>query len=61
MVKLTKSLSHWLFVNHKDIYALILFGHTELLSDEMWKQYLEWCNTEDGKQYLEGGEKYEED
>ena len=50
MVKLTQSLEHWLFENHKDILPLILFGHTELFTDEMQKEYLEWCQTEDGKQ-----------
>lgn len=60
MIKLTQSLEHWLFENHKDILPLILFGHTELFTDEMQKEYLEWCQTEDGKQYLKGGSKYKE-
>lgn len=59
MVKLTKSLEHWLWENHKDKIALIMFGHTELLTNEMWSEYIEWCKTEDGMQYLEGCEKYE--
>ena len=60
MVTLTKSLSHWLWVNHKDIIGLIMFGHTELMTDEMWNEYIEWCKTDDGKRYLEGGDLYEE-
>ena len=60
MVKLTKSLSHWLFENHKDIIGLIMFGHIELFTKDMQKDYLEWCRTEEGKQYLEGGKYYEE-
>lgn len=59
MVKLTKSLEHWLFTNHKQLIPLIMFGHTELFTDEMAQEYLTWCQTEDGKQYLEGGSKYE--
>ena len=59
MVKLTKSLSHWLFENHKDTLGLIMFGHIELFTEDMQKDYLEWCRTEDGKQYLEGGKYYE--
>lgn len=58
MVKFTQSFSHWLWKNHRDIYALVLLGHVELVTDEMTKNYLEWCKTEDGRQYLKGGSKY---
>lgn len=61
MVKLTQSLQHWLWENHRDKLGLILLGHTELVTDEMWAEYIEWCKTEDGKQYLVGGSKYKED
>ena len=61
MVKLTQSLSKWLFDYHKDKYGLILFGHTELLTDEMYQDYLAWCETEEGKKYLQGGSEYKED
>lgn len=61
MVKLTQSLEHWLLENHPDIICLISFGHIELLTDEMYKQYIEWVKTEDGAQYLKGGSKYKED
>ncbi len=60
MVKLTQSLEHWLFENHKDIFGLILFGHIELFTEEMEKEYLKWCGTDEGKQYLKGGKYYEE-
>ena len=60
MVKLTKSLERWLWENHRDIIALVMFGHVELITEEMWQAYLEWCQTEDGRQYLKGGCKYEE-
>lgn len=58
MVKLTQSLEHWLWENHKDKFPLILFGHTELFTEEMNKEYLAWCQSDEGKQYLEGGSKY---
>ena len=58
MVQMTQSFEHWLFKYHKDIFALFLFGHVELLTDEMWSEYIEWCETDDGKQYLRGGSKY---
>ena len=61
MVKLTQSLEHWLWENHKDKIGLIMFGHTELLTDKMWAEYIEWCNTDEGKQYLVGGSKYKDD
>ena len=58
MIILTQSLEHWLFVNHKETLPLIMFGHTELFTEEMQKEYIEWCKTDEGKQYLEGGSKY---
>ncbi len=61
MVRLTQSLSEWLFRNHKDKIALIMLGHTELLTDEMYEEYLEWCQTEEGKKYLKGGSEYKEE
>ena len=60
MVRLTQSLRHWLWVNHRDKMVLITFGHTELFTEEMQQQYLEWCKTEEGKSYLEGGVNYKE-
>ena len=61
MVKLTQSLEHWLWENHREILPLIMFGHLELFTEEMQKAYLEWCLTDDGKQYLQGGRKYKDD
>lgn len=61
MVRLTQSLEQWLFENHKEIIPMIMFGHVELFTDEMNQQYLAWCATDDGRQYLKGGSKYKED
>ena len=61
MVKLTQSLQQWLWVNHRDIIGLIMLGHTELMTDEMWNEYIEWCNTEEGQSYLKGGSNYKEE
>ena len=61
MVKLTQSLQQWLWENHKDKIALIMFGHTELMTDEMRSEYIAWCKTDDGRQYLKGGSKYDPD
>lgn len=58
MVRLTQSLSHWLFVNHPKELPLIMFGHVELLTEEMYAEYLEWCQTDEGKSYLKGGANY---
>ena len=60
MVKLTQSLRVWLMKNHPKIIPLITFGHTELFTDEMAAEYAEWCQTEEGKQHLKGGSKYDE-
>lgn len=61
MIKLTQSLTRWLLINHKDILHLIMFGHTELFTEDMQKEYFAWCQTDEGKQYLRGGSKYKED
>lgn len=61
MVKLTQSLEYWMFINHPDILPLLLFGHVELFTDEMWREYVDWCQTEEGRQYLKGGSKYKEE
>lgn len=60
MVKLTQSFEQYLWENHKDILPLIMFGHTELVTDEIWNNYIEWCKTAEGKKYLVGGAKYKE-
>ena len=59
MITMTQSLEHWLFENHKDKIALIMLGHVELFTEEMYENYIEWCKTNDGKQYLKGGNKYD--
>lgn len=59
MVRLTQSLEQWLWDNHRDKLILIMFGHTELMTDEMWRQYVDWCRTDEGRQYLKGGSKYD--
>lgn len=61
MVRLTQSLEQWLWQNHKDKIALIMLGHTELFTEEMQAEYLEWVQTDEGKQYLKGGSKYKEE
>ena len=60
-VKLTQSLRHWLFENHKDKLGLILFGHIEMFTPKMQEEYLEWCKTAEGRQYLKGGSKYKDE
>lgn len=61
MVKLTQSLQHWLWENHRDKLHLILLGHVELLTEDMQKEYIEWCQTDEGKRYLKGGDMYKEE
>lgn len=52
MIKITRSLRHWLFVNHPDILPLVMFGHLELITDDMYQKYLDWCKTTEGTKYL---------
>ena len=61
MVKLTQSLQQWLFRNHPELIVLIVFGHVELFTPEMQQEYLAWCRTDEGREYLKGGSKYKPD
>lgn len=60
MVELTQSMQKWLWDNNRDLIPLIMMGHTELFTAEMWKEYIEWCKTDEGKKYLKGGSEYKE-
>lgn len=60
MVTLTQSLEHWLWVNHRELIPLIMLGHIELFTEEMQKEYIEWCKTDEGRSYLKGGSNYKE-
>lgn len=61
MVKFTLSFSIWLLKYHRELYAPLMFGHLEEFTEELYQEYLEWCLTDEGKQYLRGGSKYRED
>ena len=61
MVTLTQSLRRWLEINHIELIPLIMFGHLELFTIEMQEKYIEWCETDEGRQYLKGGSKYKEE
>ena len=58
MIKLTQSLSEWLWRYHRDKIGLIMLGHVELFTPEMKNDYIEWCKTDEGAQYLVGSSKY---
>ncbi len=60
MYKLTASLEHWLWEYDKKLVPLVMLGHGELITEEMWNEYIEWCRTDEGREYLEGGSKYRE-
>lgn len=61
MVKLTQSLEEWLFRFHPELLPLIAFGHTEYFTEEMWRAYLDWLKTPEGRSYLKGGSNYKGD
>jgi hypothetical protein len=60
MVRMTQSFSHWLLSNYPEKYSLILFGHLELLTEEMKTEYAEWVVTDEGSSYLKGGKNYKD-
>ena len=37
------------------------FGHLELFTHEMREEYIAWCQSDEGKKYLKGGENYTDD
>jgi hypothetical protein len=49
----------WLATYHRDLFVPLMFGHLELFTDELAKEYADWCQTEEGLQYLKGGSKYD--
>lgn len=59
MATMTQSFEVWVFTYHKDLFVPLMFGHTEVLTEELSKEYIEWCKSDEGKQYLEGGSKYD--
>lgn len=60
MNRMTQSFSVWCLKFHPEIYSLLRLGHNELLTEDMYQEYLDWVQTDEGKQYLEGGSKYRE-
>lgn len=52
MVELTESLEAFMLIYHKDLLVPVFFGHAELLTDEIWQEYLRWCKTDEAKSYL---------
>lgn len=57
MVTMTRSFSVWCMKYHRELYTPLMFGHSELLTEELYQEYLDWVQTEEGQQYLEGGSK----
>lgn len=58
MVVMTQSFEYFLMKYYRELFVPIMFGHIELLTKEMQEKYNEWCLTDEGKQYLKGGSKY---
>lgn len=62
MVFLTQSLMQ--FLKKKELGLTIVqlgFGHLEVFTPELEKEYLEWVQTEEGRSYLKGGSNYNEE
>lgn len=60
MISITQSLREFLIRKGmlKEL-TLLSFGHVEVYTPELQKEYLEWVQTDEGKAYLKGGEKYD--
>lgn len=59
MIVMTQSFEEWLTRYHLDLFGLLLFGHLEVLTPELRREYVEWCKTDEGKKYLRGGSEYD--
>lgn len=60
MITMTKSLSAFIWKYYKDLYVPLTFGHIELLTDNIQEEYIEWCQTEEAKQYFDKEEREKE-
>lgn len=50
MVKLTNSLKKFLIESdHKEIIPLLMFGHVELFTEQIQKEYAEWLSKNQDK------------
>ena len=52
MIEMTKSFEVFIARKHKDILVPLSFGHIELMTDEIWEEYVNWCETDEAKPYL---------
>lgn len=55
MISMTPSAKKFFFDKYPVEASLLMFGHTEVLTEEMVREYIEWCKTEEGRSYLKGG------
>jgi len=60
MITFTQSMQKWLFEYHPELIAPLMFGHIENFTIEHTKEYLSWCQTDEGRSYLKGGCNYVE-
>lgn len=58
IVGFTQSLQAWLTKYYPELIGPLMFGHLELFTDELQQEYVEWCQTEEGRSYLKGGSNY---
>lgn len=61
MIRLTQSMKAFLGKFHRELIVPITFGHVEVITDEVKKEYLKWLETDEGKSYLEGGSNYKKE
>ena len=53
LIRLTRSLEVFLSQHYKDLIVPLSFGHSELLTEEIWQEYLSWCQTDEAKPYMD--------
>lgn len=62
MIKPTLSLAKFFEIKGlKKELTLLYFGHAEVFTPELEREYTEWVQTDEGRSYLKGGTNYKED
>ena len=60
MIKFTQSMKAWLWKYHRELIVPLSFGHLEEFTEDLQQEYVEWCETDEGISYLQGGANYKE-
>lgn len=52
MIKISHRLEVFLRKYYEDFWPLISLGFYELITDEMWNEYVDWCHSDEGRMVI---------